>query len=189
MHNNSIEVFTNFRYYLRDIFPQTLGYLTSGEFILKVPPQKIKKVLFFLRNHTQCQYKLLLDMCSIDYPEKKKRFEIVYNLLSITYNVRITVTTLVDEVTPIDSVTSIFSSADWMEREIWDMSGVFFMSHKDLRRILTDYGFRGHPLRKDFPQTGYVEVRYDESQKRVVTEKVSLAQDFRTFTFNSTWLS
>ena len=121
--------------------------------------------------------------------KKKKRFEVSYHLLSILYNSRINVTTSVDEITPLDSVTSIFSSADWLEREVWDMFGIFFFNHNDLRRILTDYGFRGHPLRKDFPLTGYVEVRYDDIQKRVVTEKVSLSQDYRIFTFNSNWLS
>ena len=183
------ENFISYRNYLRSIFPRTLGYLINGELILKTSPKKIKNILYFLKYHTQCQYKILIDICGIDYPEKKKRFEIVYSLLSITYNHRLKVVTTVDEITPIDSVTSIFSSADWLEREAWDLFGIFFIGHTDLRRILTDYGFRGHPLRKDFPLTGYVEVRYDDIEKRVVTEKVSLAQDYRVFSFNSNWLS
>lgn len=189
MQNSSLIVYSNYRDYLRDMFPQTLGYVINGEFVLKVPSKKINNILRFLKDHTQSQYKVLIDICGVDYPEKKKRFEIVYNLLSITYNTRITITTSIDELTPVDSATDIFNSADWLEREVWDMFGVFFFNHKDLRRILTDYGFRGHPLRKDFPMTGYVEVRYDESQKRVVTEKISLAQDYRVFLFNSNWLS
>ena len=126
-------------------------------------------------------------MCGVDYPEKKNRSELIYNLLSISYNSRITVSVSVDEKTPIDSVTPIFSGADWLEREVWDMFGIFFLGHKDLRRILTDYGFKGHPLRKDFPLTGYVEVRYSDSEKRVITEEVSLTQDYRTFIFDNNW--
>lgn len=189
MKQTSIKVFSNYRDYLRSLFPRTLGYLVNGELILKVSPRKVRKMLIFLKQHTQCQYKILIDICGIDYPEKKKRFELVYSLLSIVYNHRIQVTTTTDEITPVDSVTDIFNSADWLEREAWDMFGIFFIGHKDLRRILTDYGFRGHPLRKDFPVTGFVEVRYDEIEKRVVTEKVSLAQDYRVFSFNSNWLS
>lgn len=189
MNTNISKVFLNFRNYLRDLFPRSLIYLVNGELIIKVAPTKVKRILFFLQNHTQSQYKVLIDLCAIDYPEKKKRFEIVYNLLTITYNNRIKVTTSADEITPVDSVVDIFSSADWLEREAWDMFGIFFIGHKDLRRILTDYGFRGHPLRKDFPVTGYVEVRYDDVEKRVITEKVSLAQDYRVFSFNSNWLS
>lgn len=189
MKQTSIKVFSNYRDYLRNLFPQTLGYLINGELVLKVSPKKVRNILIFLKKHTQCQYKILIDICGIDYPEKKKRFELVYSLLSIVYNHRIQVTTSTDEITPVDSVTDIFNSADWLEREAWDMFGIFFIGHNDLRRILTDYGFRGHPLRKDFPVTGFVEVRYDEIEKRVVTEKVSLAQDYRVFSFNSNWLS
>lgn len=187
--NSSIKLFSNYRDYLRDFFPNTLGYLMNNEFILKVSPKSIVHVLFFLKHHSQSQFRLLTDICGVDYPEKKKRFEVSYVLLSVLYNVRIVVTTSVDEITPIESVTSIYNCADWLEREVWDMLGVFFVNHKDLRRILTDYGFRGHPLRKDFPLTGYVEVRYDELDKRVITEKVSLAQDYRVFTFNSNWIN
>jgi len=130
---------------------------------------------------------MLIDICGVDYPEKEARFEVVYNLLSIKYNSRIRVKVVVDELTPIDSVTSIYNSAGWYEREVWDLYGVFFSNHPDLRRILTDYGFDGHPLRRDFPLTGHTEVRYDEAEKRIVTEPVELAQEFRVFDFASPW--
>ena len=125
----------------------------NGELTLSVPASSIKEVLFFLRDHTNCQFKVLIDICGVDYPEKEARFEVVYNLLSIKYNSRIRVKVAVDELTPIDSVTSIYNSAGWYEREVWDLYGVFFSNHPDLRRILTDYGFDGHPLRRDFPLT------------------------------------
>lgn len=187
MKNSSQKLLLNYRDFLRNIFPQSIGYLVNNELIIKISPKKIKRVLTFLKNHTQCQFKILVDMCGVDYPEKKNRFEVIYNLLSISYNSRITVSVSVDEKTPIDSVTPIFSGADWLEREVWDMFGIFFLGHKDLRRILTDYGFKGHPLRKDFPLTGYVEVRYSDSEKRVITEEVSLTQDYRTFIFDNNW--
>jgi len=187
MKNSSKKLLLNYRDFLRNIFPQSIGYLVNNELIIKISPKKIKRVLTFLKNHTQCQFKVLVDMCGVDYPEKKNRFEVIYNLLSISYNSRITVSVSVDEKTPIDSVTPIFSGADWLEREVWDMFGIFFLGHKDLRRILTDYGFKGHPLRKDFPLTGYVEVRYSDSEKRVITEEVSLTQDYRTFIFDNNW--
>ena len=118
---------------------------------------------------------------------KEARFEVVYNLLSVKYNSRIRVKVAVDELTPIDSVTSIYNAAGWYEREVWDLYGVFFSNHPDLRRILTDYGFDGHPLSRDFPLTGHTEIRYDEAEKRIVTESVELAQEFRVFDFASPW--
>ena len=123
----------------------------NGELTLSVPASSIKEVLLFLRDHTNCQFKVLIDICGVDYPEREARFEVVYNLLSVKYNSRIRVKVAVDELTPIDSVTSIYNSAGWYEREVWDLYGVFFSNHPDLRRILTDYGFDGHPLRRDFP--------------------------------------
>lgn len=182
-------IFINYNNYLQKIFPQVLGYTINGEFILIVPHNKIKRILKFLKNHTQSQFKILSDLTAADYPEKKNRFEIIYNLLSITYNTRITIITYIDEIISVDSITSIYKCANWFEREVWDMFGIFFLNNKDLRRILTDYGFKGHPLRKDFPLTGYIEVRYDYTEKRVITEKVSLAQDYRDFTFSSNWLT
>ena len=140
-----------------------------------------------LKNHTNSQYKILSDICAVDYPFKKNRFEVVYNLLSITYNSRITIIISIDEKTPVNSCTDIYSAAGWFEREVLDMFGIFFIGHKDLRRILTDYGFKGHPLKKDFPLTGFTEVRYSDFEKRIVLEEVSLAQDYRTFYFDNTW--
>jgi NADH-quinone oxidoreductase subunit C len=130
---------------------------------------------------------MLVDVTAADYPEREERFEIVYNLLSLSHNQRIRLKTSTDENTPVPSVVGLFSAAGWFEREVWDMFGVFFTDHPDLRRLLTDYGFEGHPLRKDFPLTGYVEVRYDDEQKRVVYEPVKLTQDFRSFDFMSPW--
>jgi NADH-quinone oxidoreductase subunit C len=128
-----------------------------------------------------------MDVCGVDYPGRAERFEVVYNLLSLTHNRRIRVKVHTDADTPVPSVTPVFSSANWWEREAWDLFGIYFINHPDLRRILTDYGFEGHPLRKDFPLTGYVEVRYDEDQRRVVYEPVKLPQEFRSFDFLSPW--
>jgi NADH dehydrogenase (ubiquinone) Fe-S protein 3 len=126
-------------------------------------------------------------MTAVDYPSKENRFELVYMLLSLPFNTRIIVKTFASEVTPVPSAVDLYKGANWMEREVWDMYGVFFTGHPDLRRILTDYGFEGHPLRKDFPLTGYVEVRYDDSKKRVVAEPLELAQAFRVFEYQSPW--
>lgn len=161
--------------------------MVLDELIVTVRPEAIVKALAWLRDEPVAQFKTLVDVCGADYPDREKRFEVVYNLLSYRHNRRVRVKTLTDEATPVPSVTSVFSSAGWYERETWDLYGVFFSDHPDLRRILTDYGFEGHPLRKDFPLTGYVEVRYDEEQKRVVYEPVKLTQDFRTFDFLSPW--
>ncbi len=147
----------------------------------------IARVLTFLRDDSQCEFKCLMDVCGVDWPERERRFDVVYNLLSLKLNQRVRVKVEADDVTPVPSVTGIFPSAGWYEREAWDLFGIFFSNHPDLRRILTDYGFEGHPLRKDFPLTGYVEVRYDDEQKRVVYEPVKLTQDFRSFDFLSPW--
>ncbi len=147
----------------------------------------ITRVLTFLRDDSQCEFKCLMDVCGVDWPERERRFDVVYNLLSLRLNQRVRVKVQTDEVTPVPSVTAVFPSAGWYEREAWDLYGIFFSDHPDLRRILTDYGFEGHPLRKDFPLTGYVEVRYDDEQKRVVYEPVKLTQDFRSFDFLSPW--
>ena len=157
------------------------------ELCLTAKRDAIVKVLMFLRDDVNCQFKQLVDVCGVDYPEREPRFEVVYNLLSLTNINRIRVKVGAAEDTPVPSVTGVFSSANWWEREVWDLYGVYFSDHPDLRRILTDYGFEGHPMRKDFPLTGYVEVRYDEEQKRVVYEPVKLTQDFRNFDFLSPW--
>jgi NADH dehydrogenase (ubiquinone) Fe-S protein 3 len=145
------------------------------------------QLLCFLKLHTYTRVQVLIDICGVDYPSRKRRFEVVYNLLSTRYNSRIRVQTSADEVTRISSVVSLFPSAGWWEREVWDMFGVSFINHPDLRRILTDYGFEGHPLRKDFPLSGYVEVRYDDPEKRVVSEPIEMTQEFRYFDFASPW--
>ena len=147
----------------------------------------IVKVLSFLRDDQNCHFRQLVDITAIDHPEREERFEVVYSLLSLKHNQRVRVKLPAGEETPVDSVTEVYSNAGWCEREVWDLYGVFFANHPDLRRILTDYGFEGHPLRKDFPLTGFVEVRYDEDEKRVVYEPVKLTQEFRNFDFMSPW--
>jgi NADH-quinone oxidoreductase subunit C len=161
--------------------------LERDELCLVVERDRIARVLKFLRDDVNCQFKQLMDVCGVDYPSREERFEVVYNLLSLTHNRRIRVKVAASEDTPVPTVVEVFSSANWWERETWDMYGIAFRDHPDLRRILTDYGFQGHPLRKDFPLTGYVEVRYDDEQKRVVYEPVKLPQDWRTFDFLSPW--
>jgi NADH-quinone oxidoreductase subunit C len=163
------------------------GAVIRGELTLLVHAGAIVRVLTYLRDQPNCQFKMLVDLCGVDYPEREQRFEVVYHLLSLKHNQRVRVKVATDEVTPVPSVTGVFGSANWYEREVWDMYGIYFADHPDLRRLLTDYGFEGHPMRKDFPQTGYVEVRYDEEQKRVVYEPVHLRQDWRSFDFLSPW--
>jgi NADH dehydrogenase (ubiquinone) Fe-S protein 3 len=173
--------------FLSKIVPTQNILLFKNELILVVCYKKLLQIILFLKNHTNCQYKILTSISGVDYSEKKIRFEVSYELLSIRYNNRIRIKTYVDEITTIESIISIYSAADWWEREIWDLFGIFFVNHSDLRRILTDYGFEGHPLRKDFPLSGFVEVRYDERQKRVICESLELTQEFRTFDFLSPW--
>jgi NADH-quinone oxidoreductase subunit C len=158
-----------------------------GELCLRVERTRLTEVLRFLRDDRQCRFAVLCDVCGVDFPDRPLRFEVVYNLLSLHYNLRIRVKVETDEEQPVPSATGIYSSANWWEREAWDMYGIYFADHPDLRRILTDYGFEGHPLRKDFPLTGYVELRYDEEQKRVVYEPVKLKQEFRSWDFLSPW--
>jgi len=159
----------------------------KGELTLTAEGGQIIRLMSFLRDDPRCLFKLLMDVCGADYPDRMLRFDVVYHLLSVRHNQRVRVKVETNETTPVPSVTGVFSSAGWFEREAWDMYGIFFADHPDLRRILTDYGFEGHPLRKDFPLTGYVEVRYDDEQKRVVYEPVKLVQEFRTFDFLSPW--
>ena len=185
MKNHLVNII--YRDYFKKLFPQTIGYIINSELIIRIPNNNIKRILYFLKNHTQSQYKVLSDICAVDYPWKKNRFEIVYNLLSLRFNSRITIVTAVEEKSIVESIVTIYNVAGWFEREIWDMFGIFFSGHNDLRRILTDYGFKGHPLRKDFPLTGYIEVRYISNEKRILAEEVSLAQDYRTFYFNNNW--
>ncbi len=161
--------------------------VAHGELFLVTRPEFIVRVLTFLRDDSNCQFKALVELCGVDYPERAQRFEVVYCLLSHTLNQRVVVKLKTDENTPVPSATGVFVNAEWYEREAWDMYGILFSDHPDLRRILTDYGFEGHPLRKDFPLSGHVEVRYDDEQKRIVYEPVNLAQEFRKFDFMSPW--
>jgi NADH-quinone oxidoreductase subunit C len=158
-----------------------------GELIIRIEPSKVVKVMTFLRDDTNCRFQQMMDLTAADYPDRVERFDVIYNLLSLRHNQRIRVKLSTDEDTPVPSITGVYTVANWFEREIWDLFGVFFSDHPDLRRILTDYGFEGHPMRKDFPLTGYVEMRYDDEQKRVVYEPVKLQQDFRSFDFLSPW--
>ena len=159
---------------------------SRGELSIQVKRDDIESVLTFLRDNVNCQFKQLLDLCGVDYPEREERFEVVYNLLFMSHNFRIRVKVRTAG-QPVPSVVGVFSTAGWFERECWDLYGVPFEGNPDLRRILTDYGFQGHPLRKDFPLTGFVEMRYDDEKKRVVYEPVKMTQEFRSFDFLSPW--
>jgi NADH-quinone oxidoreductase subunit C len=183
------EALTELGGYITDALPKEVQsvLVAHDELMLNVHADGITRVLAFLRDDANCLFKQLVDLCGVDYPEREHRFDVVYNLLSLSHNQRIRVKIQTDEATPVASVIEVFSCAGWYEREAWDMYGILFADNPDLRRIMTDYGFEGHPLRKDFPLTGYVEVRYDENLKRVVNEPVSLVQDFRNFDFMSPW--
>jgi NADH-quinone oxidoreductase subunit C len=161
--------------------------LAAGELTLTVPRAKLHSMLTYLRDDPAWAFKTLIDICGVDYPDRPERFEVVYHLLSVHKNLRVRVKTSTDAVSPVPSVVGIHPGANWYEREAFDMYGILFEGHPDLRRILTDYGFTGHPLRKDFPLTGFVELRYNEEQKRVVYEPVKLPQEFRSFDFLSPW--
>jgi NADH-quinone oxidoreductase subunit C len=168
--------------------PAVAGWQVAlGELTLYVARDQIANVLRYLRDDPRCLFTQLLDICGVDYPGREYRFDVVYHLLSPQLNHRIRVKIEADDVTPVPSAVSIFPSANWYEREAFDLYGILFSGHPDLRRILTDYGFQGHPLRKDFPLTGFVEVRYSEEAKRVVYEPVRLTQEFRNFDFLSPW--
>jgi NADH-quinone oxidoreductase subunit C len=175
--------------YVQAALPEQVGTvgIARDELAILVRRESIVRVLTFLRDDVNCQFKQLMDICAVDYPGRSERFDVVYNLLSLTHNRRIRVKTKTDEQAAVPTVTGVFSSAGWWERETYDLYGIWFHEHPDLRRILTDYGFEGHPLRKDFPLTGYVEVRYDDVLKRIVYEPVKLTQDFRNFDFLSPW--
>ncbi|MEM1103360.1 MAG: NADH-quinone oxidoreductase subunit C [Pseudomonadota bacterium] len=161
--------------------------LSHGELTFTAHAERIAHVLKFLRDDPQCRFLVLIDICGVDFPDRAKRFDIVYHLLSMHQNQRIRVKIMADEDTTAPSVITVFPAADWFEREAFDLYGVVFAGHPDLRRLLTDYGFDGHPLRKDFPLTGHVEVRYDDERRRVVYEPVKLTQEFRNFDFISPW--
>ncbi len=173
------------------IVANSTGAITSyeiayGELTVTGPAHRVHQALTQLRDHPDCRFHQLIDLCGVDYPERPLRFDVVYHLLSLVKNHRIRLKVQTDEDTAVPSVSDIFPAANWFEREAFDMYGIFFENHPDLRRLLTDYGFHGHPLRKDFPMTGYVEVRYDDELKRVVYEPVKIAE-FRQFDFLSPW--
>jgi NADH-quinone oxidoreductase subunit C len=173
--------------YLHERLAPKAWRVALGELTLEVARDEIPRVIEFLRDDPNCRFGCLIDICGVDYPEHEERFEIVYHLLSPWLNRRIRVKTRTDAQKPVPSIVSLHPSADWFEREAFDLYGILFSGHPDLRRILTDYGFEGHPLRKDFPLTGFVELRYDDELKRVVYEPVNLMQDYRSFDFLSPW--
>ena len=162
-------------------------YFKNDELTVILSKSILLKVLNFLKDDKVFQFKQLIDLCGVDYPNRTDRFEIVYHLLSIHLNQRIRIKLSVNDGDTVPSIVSLYDAANWYEREVWDLYGVIFTDHPDLRRILTDYGFEGHPLRKDFPLSGFVQVKYDDAEKRVVNEKVNLVQDFRRFDFESPW--
>lgn len=172
---------------LKKLIPLENAKISDNELILTVNPKDLIGVMTFLKHNFLCQLKCLTAISGTDYPERENRFEVSYELLSIFHNRRIRVKSFVNEVTPLTSTTSLFPASNWWEREVWDLFGIFFKDHPDLRRILTDYGFQGHPLRKDFPLSGYVEVAYDEKLKRVISQPLELTQEFRSFDFRSPW--
>lgn len=169
--------------YLLSCLPKYIQQFSvwKDELTIYIPPAGVIPVISFLKYHTAAEYTMVADITAVDYPTRDARFEVVYNLLSVRHNSRIRVKTYADEATPIPSITSLYDGANWYEREVYDLFGVFFVGHPDLRRIMTDYGFDGHPLRKDFPLTGYTEIRYDEEKKRIVVEPLELTQAFRNF--------
>lgn len=169
--------------YLMSCLPKYIQQFTvwKDELTICIPPAGVIPTFTFLKYHTAAEYTQVSTITAVDYPTKDQRFEIVYNLLSVRHNSRIRVKTYADEATPVPSVTSLYDGANWYEREVYDLFGVFFSDHPDLRRIMTDYGFDGHPLRKDFPMTGYTEIRYDEEKKRIVVEPLELTQAYRNF--------
>lgn len=182
---NKLLINNKFIQELMEMLPHSIYTVVdhNREISIIIPASSVSDVFTFLTLHTNCQFTILVDMGGVDYPERKVRFEVVYNILSVRFNMRLRIKTCVNEITPINSISAIYQNAVWLEREAWDMYGIFFTLHNDLRRILTDYGFEGHPFRKDFPLSGYVEVRYDDSVKHIVCEPVEFAQEFRNFKF------
>jgi len=173
--------------YLSSFLPILASDSQDTSLVISVRPEDLAFTLKSLKIHTNTQYTVLSSISGVDYPERSRRFEVSYDLLSVKFNSRIRVKTFVDEITPLESVVSVYPCATWWEREVWDMFGVFFDKNSEIKRILTDYGFEGHPLRKDFPLSGFVESRYDDSLKRVVYEPLENAQEFRSFDFSSGW--
>ncbi|PSK40638.1 hypothetical protein C7M61_000286 [Candidozyma pseudohaemuli] len=186
-YKETSEELHKFGRYLMSCLPKYIQQFSvwKDELVLYIPPSAVRIVMTFLKNHTPAQFKSCMDVTAADYPSRVNRFDVVYNLLSVRHNSRIRVKTYALETSLVPSVVPIFQGANWFERETYDLFGIFFEGHPDLRRIMTDYGFEGHPLRKDFPTTGYTEVRYDEEKKRVVYEPLELTQAWRNFTVGS----
>lgn len=182
-HQQQAEGMHKYGQYLMSCLPKYIQQISvwKDELVLYIPPSGVIPVMSFLKGHTAAEYTQVSDITAVDFPTRDYRFEVVYNLLSVRHNSRIRVKTYADEATPVPSITPLYDGAAWFEREVYDMFGVFFTDHPDLRRIMTDYGFDGHPLRKDFPLTGYTEIRYDEEKKRIVVEPLELTQAFRNF--------
>lgn len=182
----NIQLFIKF---LLDVFPNEILKVSfiNEELVVHVKSEALLVLSNFLRKNTICQFSQLVDICAVDYPALMNRFELNYGLLSIRYNFRLRLKLFCNEACPVNSLFNVYASSNWLEREVWDLFGVYFVDHFDLRRILTDYGFEGFPLRKDFPLTGYVELRYDEEKKQIVYEPVELSQEFRFFDFSSPW--
>ena len=172
---------------LTKILPILKIQIHKQEISFIVKRNHVIQILHFLKNHVKCQFKILTCISGVDYPANKYRFKVVYELLSTRYNIRIRVKVLTNELSPIESSEQIFKAASWYESEIWDMYGVFFLNHPNLTRLLTDYGFEGYPLRKDFPLSGFVETSYDYARKRVANERIELSQEYRVFKFTSPW--
>lgn len=187
-------IFYNLIVYLIKILPYNFFYkivykINDNNLIFFIKKNNLKFLLNFLKNHHALQFKTLISITAVDYPQNKERFEVNYFLLSYLLNIRIIIKVTTDDVTPIESISSIYQSSSWYEREVWDLFGIFFSNHLDLRRILTDYGFEGFPFRKDFPQTGFLEVRYDDEKKYVLYEPIEISQEFRSFDFTTPWLN
>lgn len=192
--NNLKEIRYNLINYIIRILNNKFGFkftykITTDSIVIYTNKENLKFLLFFLKNHYALQFKTLISITCVDYPEKQERFEVNYFLLSYKLNTRLIIKTETNDVTPIPSITQIYKGASWYEREVWDLFGVFFSDNSDLRRILTDYGFEGFPFRKDFPQSGFFEVRYDDEKKYILYEPVELAQEFRSFDFSTPWLN
>ena len=186
MNNNSLDTLGGI---IADALPGSVQghHISHGELTVAAVAADIVKVVKFLRDDERCQFWCIIDITGVDWPERERRFDVVYHFLSPKQNQRIRVKVEIDEGIPVPSITEIFPGANWFEREAYDLYGIAFIGHPDMRRLLTDYGFEGHPLRKDFPLTGFVEVRYDDEQKRVIYEPVRLTQEFRNFDFLSPW--
>ena len=181
-------------YYLLNILPynffEKINYIIrNNTIVLTIKKNNLKFLMNFVKKHHLLQFKTLIAITAVDYPDKENRFELNYFLLSYKLNFRLIVKTHTNDVFPVESITSIFEGASWYEREVWDLFGIYFSNHPDLRRILTDYGFDGFPFRKDFPQTGFLEVRYDDEKKYVLYEPIEIAQEFRSFDFATPWLN